>query len=375
MKMRRRVNTVEIKKASQRGSVTLEAAIALPLFMCVIMLMAFLLRAIYVQEYVQHAISQAVADIAGSSYLYGASGALDIQIDNENAVGGVADKAEEVAMKTLELENWAPQGASEGISEVKGFLASFIKGKVNGAAFGIYLRHVTSGYMKGAQGETDDSLNQRLRYLNVSGGFGGIDFDGSEYLLDGSEDVVALVKYELKPPLSIKAFPAFEVTHKALARAWLYGSRGAKAEQRQEEGEEDIWSLGNFERGRKIQEIFHANLPINFPNLSSFENGEAALIRSLDTTAKSYQNADTLSKVINSYVNDVKSYEGQTQPWGERKISILPEEIMSRKLVLVIPSNEIDAKLSDVIDACMRSALDSGVILQVERYGKKRVEP
>ena len=380
------------KEHKEQGAVTLEAAIALPLFMCVVMMISFLLRAIYVQEYVQHAITQAVAEIAGSSYLYEKLEALDDKSKNLGTMNsiaeGIAESSEntnlntnintntntnrETLMNIWKLEEWFPNSVAFQTNELLDSLALFADMAANGVEFERYLRYTVGGYLKNDLAETEASLNQRLHKLNVSGGYDGFDFSGSEYLLNESGDARINVKYVLAPPLSIKAFPGIAITQKARARAWLYGSDGVDDVSSEAEAEEDIWSKGNFDRGKVIQEVFHANLPFTFPGLSSFENGEATLIKSIDTTAKSYQNENTLSKVIKSYVNDIKTYEGQVQPWGSDGITIMPEDILIRRLLLVIPSNVLDNKLSDVIDACIRDAINEGVILQVERYGFKQ---
>ncbi|MCL2163806.1 MAG: hypothetical protein FWH55_05280 [Oscillospiraceae bacterium] len=372
---------------SSEGSVTLEAAVALPVFMCVVMMLAFLLRVVYVQEYVQHSITQTAVEIAGTSYVYAKLGLLDIQREAEGVVDRARDKAEETVMKSLEFETLLPREINSELIAFLDFVASCVKGNVNGFVFGLYSKYATSKYLGDSGGADSGEAGVKMRGLNVADGYDGVDFTASEYLLDGGEDVVIQVRYSLKPPLSIRAFSEFEMTQKACARAWLFGSDGVRAgddaesdddgeekEEEDDEEDEDIWSLGNFERGRRIREIFNGNLPYNFPGISSFEGGVATLIKSLDTTAASYQNSQTLSRVINSYIDDVISYKGQTQPWGSEGITINPEEIKSRRLILVIPTNSIDATLSDTIDESVRRAADIGVYLQVEKYGKKQID-
>ena len=358
--------------SSDRGAVTLEASIAMPAFICVVLLISFLLRAIYVQEYVQHSITQAANEIAGVSYLYGISGALDVQRDLEDAAGGSTDRAVDTVMKFLELEDGKIDKFSEDISEFKELISSFVKGKVNGYVFGLYARFITGKYLSdvGFGNSTDTDL--RLKDLNVKDGYYGLDFQESGYMVDGSEDIRVHVKYDLKLPLSIPGFSEIAISQSAYTRAWLAGSDGFKRKDMSEEVKnEDIWSLSNFERGARIQEIFHANLPSNFPGISSYENGVVTKIRSLDTTAKSYSNASALKREIQRDIDNLVSYGGQVEPWGREKTVIMPDKISVRRYVLVIPTNDIDVKLSDAIDACIQYAMENGIYMQVERYGEK----
>ena len=384
-------NTKQMKRSGTRkgekGSVTLEALVILPVFIIAVMTMAFILRAVYVQEYIQHAITQAAEEIAGASYLYGVTGALTIQRDIEGAADRSVDKVRDTVMKSWELENWEPDsgtggiggaigesgggtGLESGVNEFVDFLAECLKGKVNGLIFGGYAKSVTGKYLMSGTPGYEFFIESKIKGLNVMGGYSGIDFSDSEFLFNGSEDVVVHVKYRLISPFGLIGFSRMEVTQRAHARAWLYGGDGVEYEEIKEE-EFDIWSLPPLDRGTKLQSIFNANLPFSFPHLSSYSNGTATLIRSLDTTAKSYQSPNTLYNTISGYIKDIRDYEGQPKPWGSSGIVIPPDDIRERRLILVIPSNDIDARYSDVIDTCIREALNNGVYLQVERYGKK----
>jgi hypothetical protein len=360
----------------QRGSVTLEAAIAMPIYICVAVAIAFILKCVCVHEQIQHAISQASLEIAGTSYIYGLAGALELQREAEGAANRAKDKAKDTIMKTWGLESWAPAALTDYAAEQLDSAAeNLIKG-ANSAVFSRYAKGVAQKYLLGGSGSEsgDEGGGAEPASLGVAGGLDGLDFAGSAYLADGSEDVVIMVTYKMRAPIFIRALSEFTFVQKACAKAWLYGESGAPAAGGEDADEFDIWALGNFERGKKIREIFHANLPQSFPGISAYEGGTATLIKSLDTTAASYQSAKIISQAIGGYVGDLAGYAGQEKPWGSDGIVIKGEDIRARRLVLVIPKNDIAPEISAAIDACAQEALASGVYLQVERYGTKKTE-
>ena len=73
----------------QRGSITIEAAVALPIFLFCILAFAYFIRVVYIQERIQHAITNSANELSMYSYLYGKSGLLDVVTGSRNE----ADKA------------------------------------------------------------------------------------------------------------------------------------------------------------------------------------------------------------------------------------------------------------------------------------------
>jgi len=369
------------------GSMTLEAAVALPVFFCVAIALAFLLRAVQVHEQVQHAISQAALEIAGVSYIYDVSGALDIQREGERLVERGADRVEDSIINSMQFEDWLPKEASdEVISQLNG-IAPALNDKINGVLFSKYVGRVARKYLNafadaiagGPQSEYSgktaaDGKYDALGGLNIVGGGDGLNFTESTYLTNDTEDVKIRVRYAFRIPIPIEPLAVLGISQQACAKAWLAGAASSSAADEPDEIEDDIWSLDNFTRGRRIQAIFHANLPINFPGLSSYENGTATLIRSLDTTAASYRDSEVVGRQIESYVKSIRDYKGQEKPYGSERIVIPPEDIRTRRLVLVIPRNDLAPEVSAEIDRQINEAMAQGVILQVERYAKKLVE-
>ena len=365
-----------------RGSITMEAAIILPVFFCVVVAIAFLLRAVQVQERIQHAISQAALEIAGASYIYGISGALDIQRDAESLAMRGMDNVKDTIVKSAQFDNWLP-GNISGEAEIQFDNASgFMIDSVNGALFSKYAEFVTKKYLgaaAAADGVSADAASRGAQSdvvggLNIRGGGDGLDFAGSTYLTNGREDVTICVNYEFTIPIPIKPLSRLKISQEAHARAWLFGAGSNAIPEDPYEDEEDIWALSNFERGLKIRAIFHANLPDRFPTIASFSGGVATAIHSLDTTAESYRTPFGIGRQIDGYIREIRDYNGRERPYGRDGITVPSEAIMAKRLVLVIPRNDITPGISDEIDRCIRDALAQGVVLQVERYATKHID-
>ena len=383
-------------RRGERGSATIEALFALPVFIFVALAFAFLLRCVQAHEMVQHAITQAAEDIAESSYIYDVAGLLGLQRDAEELAGQARSKAEDAIGNIFQLDGPLPDGQQGAISAEVGAAFDAVQSSVNGALFSGFAGGATDKYLAagavgagmpagGAPAEfgNDDNAilaDAALRRLSVVDGLLGLDFSESTFL-DSCDDVVIRVRYRVALPIFIESVPSvFEIRQQARARAWLFGERREDAGGPEEDGQSEeggggegdtIWSLGNFERGQKIRELFGGNLPTMFPVISGFTDGEALLVKSLDATAATYQDPRALKNKITGYINSIAAYEGQERPFGDRKTTISPESITSRRLVLVIPTNELPEGLEAVIEACVDDARSRGVEMQVERYERK----
>lgn len=192
-----------------------------------------------------------------------------------------------------------------------------------------------------------------------------MDFSESKIFDNGADDVEVTVVYKIKLPAPF-LFRAIIIRQTAVSRAWLGGDEPSPPVV------EDIWSLDNLTRGKRIRELFGGNLPFSFPGLSAYKNGKATLIRSMDTTAASYQTAEKVEAALKGYVDEIAEYPGQQTPWGSDKIVIMPEGISIRELIFVIPENEISAEVQSALQLCRSYADERSVSLRIIRYGTKK---
>lgn len=126
--------------------------------------------------------------------------------------------------------------------------------------------------------------------------------------------------------------------------------------------QDSIWSSHNFIRGKYFREKYGANLPDNFPFLSTFKQGIATKIQSLDLTAPTYQNAANLAERLQMDIRQMANYQGQSNAYAG--VEIRPEEIQRRILHYVIPENH-DAWQWESLQAVREQANLFGVELLI----------
>jgi len=416
--------------SNEKGAVTVEASIVLPLFICVIISIAFLIRVVHTHEVIQHAISNTAAEMAFSSYLYYISG---LQESHDSIQDEISDKAgifrkhlstvleaygelknfsgaaqnmfdhTELPNSVTGLQGWPNgiDGFERGFDQIQDSfknLENVLKEIVDDplaefksiaffAAQGLFediktelCIPIVKLYMKKYLSDREEiEADRRLKRLNIVDGLNGLDFSRSSFFEDQNNDIDIIVEYKMEIPVPIKIFPELAITQRAVAKAWLGGnSIGADSEEdnegNNEENYDDLWFLNNFQRGRKIRKIFGANLPDNFPVIASFKSGTAIMIKSMDITASSYQSGEGVEKKLREYIDELAAFSGQERPWGKAGIVIRREEIKAKQLLLVIPSNPVTEEIQKAINRCVEYARVKGIELKVERYGYKDID-
>src|SRR5690554_4881596 len=217
-----------LREKSDRGSITIEAAIALPVFICVVVSVVFFIRVVYVQELVRRSAAEAAGEIASMSYLAHKSGLED------------------------NLYEWMVNGFGEGLAGNRGDnnskedgLLETIKNAILGKAAEEITNHMmmplarimSKRHLSGPpEGETD-----YLERLGILDGYGGLDFSGSSFHMDGTDDINIIIRYKVRIPVPLRIFGDFNFEERACARAWMEGDNP-------EVEEEDIWVLSNVSR-------------------------------------------------------------------------------------------------------------------------------
>ncbi|HPX93860.1 MAG TPA: hypothetical protein PK646_06540 [Bacillota bacterium] len=130
-----------------------------------------------------------------------------------------------------------------------------------------------------------------------------------------------------------------------------------------EQSKEGIWSLPNFERGQAFRRIFGGHLPHFYPVIAGWNGHEAVSIKSMDLTAPSWSSSAAAGRRVRQLVDQLASFEGAG---GEGP---LPGQIQSRRLILVIPDNEIAWKTSETLGQWRYQASLAGVSLDIREYG------
>ncbi len=346
-------------KKYENGSLTLEAAVAVPFFMVMLLLFVNVIRLVCFYEIVQNAASQTARLLAKVSYIAYASGINDF-------IG----KMDDVLLNKLadvlpaDAPGNAPGDASDSILEsgVKELLSDIL-----GKSFENIGNDLLQPLVKYCFNYYLNSENAIL--LKNYKGPDSIDLSGSNYNADngGSFEIIVRYRTDILEPFDI--LDDFVIVQRAAAKAWLGGDgdEGATA------GRDSVWSLDNFSRGRIIRKQFGANLPDSFPVISAYSDGKAILIKSMDVLSPYYENSGNIVEEIRGYISELVSYRGTEKPWGNQQIVIGGADIHCRELLLVIPEDPLLSGTQDALNACGAYAREMGVVFRIERYGTKNV--
>lgn len=97
------------------------------------------------------------------------------------------------------------------------------------------------------------------------------------------------------------------------------------------------WEQRPFTRGVEIENLLGRtdDLVANYPVIDIFDNGTIISIKSIDTSANSYQRVSRLRYTVRKYINSVAVWRGAD--WGGTLIT--QNQITSREVWLAIPPN------------------------------------
>lgn len=385
------------------GSMTLEAALVLPLLLCAFFSVVFIIKTVYTYEMVQHALDETASEIASSGYIYHISGIRDLHDTvrdglNDRSelfkgqIGSVFDAYGSIKNIGVSLKEGVPyisdsadmlskagdnfnsmikevkEAVSDPLEELKSIACYIASGTFDDAKTQLFTPVVKLYMKKYLVSEGTADVDERLEALNITDGFEGMDFSGSSFLADRGENIDIVVRYRIKLPLPIRFVPDFEFVQRARVKAWMGGDESTGV---LEDTVDDLWSLSNFQRGRKIQRLFGANLPFNFPVVAKFEDGKAVMIKSMDLTAESYQKGDNALEALMGYVDELTGYNGQEKPWGSSGTVIRKKDIKEKELLLVIPENKLSGANEKLLTDMIAIAQSRGISLVVKRYGIK----
>ena len=397
------------KLRNQKGSLTVEAALTLPIFICVVISIAFFIKILFVHELIQHAISETANELSTYSYIYSVSGlqkAHDQSVENldkekarveeqlkvlvntadvfkefpDEVKNTINDSAQDIQLGNArqaiddfeELEQSA-QELEQSYKEAKGVVQEIINDpkkelKSLACAFArvgmedlkaeLVLKPLTKALIiKHLKNKGADDVNKYLSSLSVVDGFDGLDFSESRLFKD-KKHIEMIVRYRVKLSLPINILPEICVIQKAKVRAWLDGDGNQKPER-----ETSVWELPNFERGEKIQQLYGRNLPKTFKTITKFDDktGIATFIKSIDLNSDTYQqNPKTVEYIVNKCINALADFERNVIKKDENgktsEYYLSSEQIKQRELIIVIPKGSKNEKFNKTFEQCTGKA-------------------
>lgn len=337
-----------------KGSITVEAAVLLPVFIAAILTFVFIIKVYYTHEIVQQALASACEEMSLYSLLY-------YETNADELISGL-----EKFTDSQKNDNSADDVVDTNIATL---IKQFGKGTSDYIRAQVVLVPVSKALVKkNLEVSYYDSVDARLKLLNLKEGFEGIDFSKSRLLAD-EKSIDLIVKYKMSFPFLTQFMPEIQITQMASSYVWA-GEDGIKKSEETETEETGIWNMSNMSRGKEIRKRQGANLPFNFPTIAIFKNGTATSIKSLNIDEAYYKSSNNLKKQILLYINKLEEFEGNEST----AIKIEKWQIYKKELRLIIPETELSVNQQQTINECIQLARAKGIYLVViKAYGKETI--
>jgi len=389
-----------------KGSITVEAAIVMPLFICVILSFALFIKIVYTQSIIQHAINETANELAVYSYLYSVSGAQKIHndakdkleensklaqeqinsaVDALNSLNNIKESideayeslkekdAEKLASDLEKIKDLSKESLSKGEElkekietamenpkdQVIGFASLLAQGAfedLKGAIAAPVIRFMCKKHIESNEMDAD----KRLKSLGVVNGLYGLDFSETKILYD-KKNIDIIVRYKVKSGLPINFLPNLYFIQRAKVRAWLDGDGKVPGSVETEASSENLWELPVDKRTNKILELEGKDTPNNVA-IIKYNDGDVIDVTSINLSEKSYATTSGVKSRINLSIRKLAEFKHKDYP-----------DIKSRTLIVIIPEKSLE-KREDVkkllTEDCLEYAKENNVILQYkEGYG------
>ena len=404
-----------------RGALTVEAAISLPLFICVFLSIAFFMRVAYIHNNVQYAINGAANELSTYSYLYSVSGLQALNDEISGKAGEYGESASEHMTGILEafdalgsnfqgknrenmdidnLKNLFEDGGRvvENVTSV----FNEVKDNPQKEFVSIAALFAGAGYEKIKSELSAPMVRFFMRkYINENifnskGGPGvyiAVNEGESPYqafkfnnrIFADGKTIDIVVSYRIKTALPINIIPEIHMKQRAIVRGWMSGDGevtsvsewskededdaedgGGGEEEEDEEGEENEDDEEEEEEEGSIWDLgnFEYGSYISKKELEKYqsENPENAYkVRSINLYAKTYQDIRKAKSSIRSTIND---FHLKTKDNGG---------INSRILIVVVPEGSLTEEAKKMFDELKEEAGKKEPpvsIIEKEGYGK-----
>ena len=252
-----------------KGSLTVEAALVLPIFIMVILSLMYIMKVIYIHENIQHSLSQTANELATYSYILDKSKIIDAQqeiyrnsrtSDSENIYGQIENVYNSIKSGSSYINDeikvdtiFVDSSTTTNLDSIDNFIKSIskIKELVENNSQKMYkslesmldsvdniLKNfrntiVTSSVHEGlavANNYIGSEIAKKIldNYISdkeykkwyIIGGKKGMDFSYSKFMLDNA-DIDLVVKYRLKIPIPIPVIDSISMTQRVKLRGWV----------------------------------------------------------------------------------------------------------------------------------------------------------
>lgn len=381
----------------RNGSLTVEAAISLPIFMCVFLSIAFFMKVVYIQNNVQYAINGAANELATYSYLYSISGIQELNDAVEETTGEYGSTASDHTKQVLEAFDALGNISQESIDSFEGAVTGdstkidrlkelYDESKISVGVVKDVLDEVnenpkkefisvaslffSAGYEK-VKGELSEPIIKFFmeKYINESN-FNSKGGPGAYIVLNEGEDpleafsfnnrifadnksIDIVVKYKIKTSLPINILPEINMEQRTTVRGWMNGDASAPVEAK----EESMWDKAPFVYGKEITQKELEKYPDRYPS-----SGDMYEVRSINLDCDTYKDIGktkvTLRGVINKFSSKTKKISG----------------ITSRTFIIIIPEGTLTDEVKTMLEELKTEAAAGTPSVKVvyhEGYGRQ----
>lgn len=188
-----------------------------------------------------------------------------------------------------------------------------------------------------------------------------ISLSGSSFF-NGSDDIELYA--------SARIFGFVKIGSSIKTRAWIRGNNPLLSLN---ESGITVWDMTNFARGKVLRTIFGSNLPYDYPVVAIFDEktGAATMIKSLDFTAPSYRTGTGIEKEIREMIKKFGAFnttDGYQLRDGYPEIK--PGSIKTKKLLLILPMNEMSEVQSAALSKIITYAVSERIQVELIGYQK-----
>lgn len=220
------------KNYRQKAALTVEACIAFPIFLMLMLTIFYFMRIVYTYALVQHAVSQTAKELSMYTYVYHVAGIGDINAGIQDASSAGTEQfnsdVESVvsfyeAFQSGDISGMSYDGTTDPVDILKNIGSVIVNEgsrELNNQFFDLIARPMIGSYI-GAD-SAGNSADERLSLLRVKGGLEGIDLSGSSFFEDGNAiDIVAC--YTIDPLFPLDIVPEINLMN----RAYVIGMSGS----------------------------------------------------------------------------------------------------------------------------------------------------
>lgn len=365
----------------ENGAVIVEASIALPIYLFVILAIYSIINICFVQAKMNVALDSTAQQLSQYAYIYycagldnyaknAASNAEAAKDSTKNALKGVGTLANGLTDGSVKLEDI--EGAYTSIEELAETFSdnpqSFLWYMANEAANvgqAELAKVITRGFLgSNLKEKADDTPDAFLRRNYIKQSFKELDLSGTEFLPNGTTNIQLVVTYDVKVAQFFNLEVDIKLSSCAKTFAWARGVSMIKEGENNEsddKNETSEWDNPNqLERGKKIIADERAKYDYqdsgNGFDAYNPAGNQFITIFTIDAEASYYSSPDgvfkTLDKNYKATVDKVSKLDDDIvvkDKSGNEKTFNSDPDTRTYKLVVVIPDN------------CDKSVIEAGI--------------